>query len=156
MLFSILRWLIFPFLFLGLSLHQTCFGQGAITPDPAKQWYDRETIYLLSPNRYVRNNMVYAGGNQLRREFMISPGGMQLYVRSRRTRSIALVFSLAGSAGTIYTLVSGNRDAFRTFFWVSLGTGLASGALNSRANAQLNQAVWLRNRDAMIFSESQK
>jgi hypothetical protein len=120
----------------------------------ARQWYDRETIYLLSPNRYVRNNTVYTGHPALRQEFSISPGGMQLYVRSRRTRNFALVFSLVGSAGTIYTLATGNRNNYRTFFWVSLGTGLGASLLNARASTQLNQAVWLRNRDALNLMEA--
>jgi len=115
--------------------------------------YDRETIYLLTPNRYVRNNVEYAGVAQLRREFLLSPGGMQLYNRSQRNRNIGLAVSLVGSVGTIYTLVSGNRDLFRPFFALSLGTGLASGLLTMRANTQLNQAVWLRNRDAVTLSE---
>lgn len=119
----------------------------------ARQWYDKETIYLLSPNRYVKNNVVYAGNNALKSEFMISPGGMQLYLQSRRNRNIGFAFSLVGSVGTVYTLVSGNRDAYKTLLWASLGTGVASAFLNTRANTQLNQAVWLRNRDTMVFME---
>lgn len=117
--------------------------------------YERETIYMLSPTRYVRNNVVYAGGTNLQREFSISPAGMDLYIRSRRNRNIALVVSLAGSAGSIYSLVTGNRDGLRTFFWVSLGTGAVSTFLGTRANTQLNQAVWLRNRDALNIMENQ-
>lgn len=117
--------------------------------------YDRETIYMVSPTRYVRNNVVYAGAANLQREFSISPAGMDLYIRSRRNRNIALVVSLAGSVGSIYSLVTGNRDALRTFFWVSLGTGVVSTALGTRANTQLNQAVWLRNRDALNLMENQ-
>ncbi|GHB52940.1 hypothetical protein [Persicitalea jodogahamensis] len=137
-----------------------CLLQNAKAQDtdrrPIQELYDRETIYLISPNRYVRNNIEYTGSAQLRREFMLSPGGMQLYSRSQRNRNIALVVSLVGSAGTIYTLASGNRDFYRPFFILSLGTGLASGLLNIRANTQLNQAVWLRNRDAMSLSEIRK
>ncbi len=118
-----------------------------------QELYDRETIYLLSPNRYVRNNVEYAGTAQLRREFALSPGGMQLYKSSQRKRTVGTILSLVGSAGTIYTLVSGNRGLYRPFFLISLGTGLASGLLTMRANTQLNQAVWLRNRDALTLSE---
>lgn len=117
--------------------------------------YDRETIYMLSPTRYARNGVVYAGAANLQREFSISPAGMDLYIRSRRNRNIALVVSLAGSVGSIYSLVTGNRDALRTFFWVSLGSGVVSTTLGTRANTQLNQAVWLRNRDALNLMENQ-
>ncbi|WP_247237286.1 hypothetical protein [Telluribacter sp. SYSU D00476] len=121
-----------------------------------RQWYDRETIYLMGPNRYVKNNVMYGGHQQLKREFVISEGGMQLYLRSRRMRNIATVISLAGSAGSIYSLVTGNRNNVRTFFWISLGTGLVSSTLSMQANSQLGQAVWLRNRDALILLEQQR
>ncbi|GGC00777.1 hypothetical protein GCM10011325_29990 [Dyadobacter sediminis] len=117
----------------------------------ARKWYDKETIYLRGGNSYVKNNVIYSGGKALRSEFMISPGGLELYLKSRRTRNIALFISLAGSAGTIVSLVSGNRDNLRKFFWVSLGTGVVSSVLTMQANNQRDQAVWLRNRDAMIF-----
>lgn len=143
-----------PALILWLGLLGGSAGW-AQTPEAAvRQWYDRETIHLLGPTRYVRNNTVYNGASQLQKEFNLSPGGMELYVRSRRNRNIALVVSLAGSAGTIYTLATGNRDNYKTFFWVSLGTGLASTLFTSKANAQLNQAVWLRNRDALLFLDN--
>ncbi len=145
--------------FLALLL-SVCFLQNVKAQDiqrrSIQELYDRETIYILSPNRYVRNNVEYAGTAQLRREFILSPGGMQLYNSSQRKRTVGTILSLVGSAGTIYTLVSGNRDLYRPFFFISLGTGLASGLLTMRANTQLNQAVWLRNRDAMTLSEIKK
>jgi hypothetical protein len=150
---SLARKLFFFRLILLLSIYKG-MAQGN-SPAAARQWYDRETIYMLSPTRYVRNNVVYAGASNLQREFSISPAGMNLYIRSRRNRNIALVFSLAGAAGSIYSLTSGNRNSLRTLFWVSLGTGVVSTALGTRANTQLNQAVWLRNRDAMILLENQ-
>jgi len=142
----------FIFIFLSISFFQNAKAQ-APERRSIQALYDRETIYLLGPNRYVRNNVEYAGAAQLRREFLLSPGGMQLYNRSQRNRNIGLAVSLVGSVGTIYTLVSGNRDLYRPFFALSLGTGLASGLLTMRAGTQLNQAVWLRNRDAMTLSE---
>lgn len=119
----------------------------------ARKWYDKETIYLQGKNSYIKNNVIYTGQKAIKREFMISPGGMQLYVSSRRKRNLALVISLAGSAGSIASLITGNRDALKKFFWVSLGTGLASTLITSRANDQRDQAVWLRNRDALLFME---
>jgi hypothetical protein len=111
--------------------------------------YNKETIYLLNGSTYVKNNVIYAGKSRLLQEFSVSPGGLQLYKRSRKNKSIATVISLAGGIGSIAALVSGNRPAIRTFFWVSLGTGLVSSAFSMNAGKQLSQAVWLRNRDAM-------
>ncbi|QRR01854.1 hypothetical protein [Dyadobacter sandarakinus] len=121
-----------------------------------RQWYDQETIYLRGANSFVKNNRIYTGQKALKNEFVLSEGGMQLYLQSRRTRNVALVISLAGSAGSIYSLVSGNRDRLRTFFWVSLGTGIVSSALTMKANNLRDQAVWLRNRDATLFLELNK
>jgi hypothetical protein len=119
----------------------------------ARKWYDKETIYLQGNNSYIKNNMVYSGQKAIRSEFAISPGGMQLYVQSRRRKNIALVISLVGSAGSITSLITGNRDALKKFFWVSLGTGLASTLITTQANNLRDQAVWLRNRDALLFME---
>lgn len=136
-----------------------CNAQVAI-PIPvdstARKWYDKETIYLQGNNSYIKNNMVYSGQKAIRSEFSISPGGMQLYVQSRRRKNIALVISLVGSAGSITSLVTGNRDALKKFFWVSLGTGLASTLITAQANNLRDQAIWLRNRDALLFMEVNK
>jgi hypothetical protein len=121
---------------------------------PMKKWYDKETIYLQGSNGYVKNNMLYKGQKALKNEFSISEGGLQLYLKSKRTRNIALAISVAGSAGTIASLISGNRDNLRKFFWVSLGTGLISSAVTMQANNQRDQAVWLRNRDAMFLIDA--
>jgi len=132
-------------------------GATAIPVDStARKWYDKETIYLQGSNSYIKDNMLYKGQKAIKREFMISPGGMQLYVSSKKKRNIALVISLAGSAGSITSLITGNRDALKKFFWVSRGTGLASTIITAQANNQRDQAVWLRNRDALLFMEVNK
>jgi len=113
--------------------------------------YNSETIFMQGTQRYVKNNVVYAGHKQLLREFSISPGGMDLYIRSRRKRNIAMVFSLVGTASTVYALLNRSHENQRTFFWISLGSAVVSAPLNIAANNQLNQAVWLRNRDALML-----
>lgn len=115
------------------------------------QEYNENTIYLEAPNRYVKNNQVYLGHKVLLAEFSVSPGGLELYIRSRRNRTIGTVVSLLGTAGSIYALVNRNQVNWQPFFWFSLGTGLLSVPFNAKANRQLNQAVWLRNRDALVF-----
>jgi hypothetical protein len=127
---------------------------GDTTLSKTKRWYDKETIYLRGGNSFVRNNTLYSGQKALRREFSISEGGLQLYVKSRRTRNIALVISVAGSAGSIISLLSGNRDNLKKFFWVSVGTGIVSSVMTMQANNLRDQAVWLRNRDAMLLLEA--
>ncbi|MDQ6478269.1 hypothetical protein [Dyadobacter sp. LHD-138] len=144
-----------------LILLSSAFCQAQIpsalpTDTTARKWYDKETIYLQGANSYIKNNVVYTGQKAIRKEFMISEGGMQLYLGSRRKRNLALVISIAGSAGSIFSLVTGNRDALKKFFWVSLGTGLASTIITAQANNQRDQAVWLRNRDALLFMEVNK
>ncbi len=138
-------------LFLGLPF----LSQAQVAPSSGKvrEWYDRETIHMKGSNAYVKNDRLYAGSANLKREFSISPQGMHLYLRSRRNRGIATVISLAGAAGSITALLSGNRNRVRTFFWVGLGAGAASGLLTTHANNQLNEAVWQRNRDAVLLLE---
>lgn len=144
-----------------LLLLATCsvsFAQVRVPSDStaakARKWYDKETIYLRNGNSFVKNNVVYSGQKALRNEFVLSPEGLGLYLKSRRTRSIGLVISLAGSAGSIISLLTGNRDNLKTFFWVSVGTGLVGSGFTMAANNQRDQAVWIRNRDAMLFLEA--
>ena len=124
------------------------------TGSKAHKWYYKETIYLQGGNRFVKNNILYSGQSALRREFSISEGGLQLYLKSRKNRNIALAISLIGSAGSIVSLISGNRDNLKKFFWVSLGTGIVSSVITTKANNQRDQAVWLRNRDAIFLMEA--
>nr|WP_310587496.1 hypothetical protein [uncultured Dyadobacter sp.] len=124
------------------------------TAGRARKWYDKETIYLRNGNSFVKNNVLYTGQRALRKEFIISPEGLGLYLQSRRTRSISLVISIAGSAGSVISLLTGNRDNLKTFFWISVGTGVVASALTMQANNQRDRAVWLRNRDAMLFLEA--
>jgi general stress protein CsbA len=124
------------------------------TTRKTQRWYDKETIYLQGGNGFVKNNMLYKGQKALKNEFSISEGGLQLYLKSRRTRNIGLLISVAGSAGSIVSLISGNRDNLRKFFWVSLGTGVIASAVTMQANNQRDQAVWLRNRDALLLLEA--
>jgi hypothetical protein len=120
----------------------------------ARQWYDKETIYMQGGNSYIKNNVQYAGHKALREEFKISEGGTQLYLKSRKNKNFALILSLVGSIGTIYTLASGDRTNYKTFFLISLGTGLGSSLVTIKANNLRDQAVWLRNRDAMLLMEA--
>jgi len=160
---------------LVLASGSVCLAQVRMPSDStaskARKWYDKETIYLRNGNSFVKNNVVYAGQKALRNEFMVSPEGLGLYLKSRRTRSIGLIISLAGlksrrtrsigliislagSAGSVISLLSGNRDHLKTFFWISVGTGLVGSGFTMAANNQRDQAVWIRNRDAMLFLEA--
>lgn len=115
--------------------------------------YSRHTIYLQNANRYVKENRVYSGNRALKTEFSVSPGGLDLYVRSRRNRNIGLAVSLIGTAGSLYVLFNRDRVNWQPFFWTSLGTAAVAGMLNAAADKQLNQAVWLRNKDVIALPE---
>ncbi|WP_310590115.1 hypothetical protein [Dyadobacter chenwenxiniae] len=146
---------LFGILFILASF--ACHGQSTqdSTVRQVKRWYDKETIYLQG-NGYVKDNVYYRGQRALKNEFAFSQGGFELFRKSRRTRGIATVLSIAGAIGSINSLVSGNRNNVKTFFWVSLGTGFVSTILTVQANSQRDQAIWLRNRDAMLFLEANK
>jgi hypothetical protein len=142
--------------FLLVSINCQAQIPGDTTLSKAKRWYDKETIYMRGGSSFVKNNVIYTGQKALRREFGISEGGLQLYLKSRRMRNIGLVVSVAGSAGSIISLVSGNRDNLKKFFWVSVGTGIVSSVLTMQANNMRDQAVWLRNRDAMLLLDAEQ
>lgn len=115
--------------------------------------YNEKTIYLYGSNGYVKNNTLYSGHKSLLKEFTLSPGGLDLYIRSRRNRNIGMAVSLLGTAGSLYALLNRNRVNWKPFFWASLGTGLIAAPINMTASKQLNQAVWLRNRDALALPD---
>jgi hypothetical protein len=136
----------------GSASHAQAMQSGA--SQKTRQWYDKETIYMQGRNNYIKNNILYSGQAALRQEFVISEGGMQLYMKSKRNKNIGLAISILGSAGTIYSLASGDRSHYKKFFWISLGTGLASSLVIAKANNLRDQAVWLRNRDAILLMEA--
>jgi hypothetical protein len=143
-------------LLLVLTTGFVCQAQVAEPPtiDKFRQCYSKETIYLQGGNSYIKDNVQYAGQRAILQEFKISEGGMQLYLKSRRNKNIALILSLVGSIGTIYSLASGDRTHYKKFFLISLGTGLGSSLISIKANNMRDQAVWLRNRDAMLLMEA--
>ncbi|WP_310589845.1 hypothetical protein [Dyadobacter sp. CY343] len=140
-------------LFGSASQVKSQLAQDSVTRQAVK-WYDRETIYLRGGNSFVKNNVVYSGQRALAKEFLVSERGLNLYLKSRRIRSIGLVISLAGSAGSVISLLSGSRDNWKTFFWVSVGTGVVSSIMTVQANSLRDEAVWTRNRDAMQFMQA--
>jgi hypothetical protein len=146
---------LFGILFVLASFACNAQSSSDSTVRQVKRWYDKETIYLQG-NGYVKDNVYYRGQKALKNEFAFSQGGFELFKKSRRTRGIATVLSVAGAIGSISSLVSGNRNNVKTFFWVSLGTGFVSTILTVQANNQRDQAVWFRNRDAMLFLEANK
>lgn len=132
------------FLFLDCSTDLLAQGSSFRLSD-----YSEKTIYLHGANGYIKNNTYYSGNKLLMKEFSVSPGGLDLYVRSRRNRNIALAISLLGTAGSLYALLNRDKVDWRPFFWTSLGTGLIAAPINMTASKQLNQAVWLRNKDVL-------
>ncbi|WP_025762512.1 hypothetical protein [Dyadobacter tibetensis] len=132
-------------------------GQSITTHPPADnpiRWYDENAIYMQGNNSFVKQKKLYTGHKALMKEFSISPQGLDMYFRSRRNRNIGLALTLAGSAGTVVSLFSNNRDNWKKFIWVSLGTGVGATLLNMRANNQRDQAVWIRNRDALSIQKA--
>jgi hypothetical protein len=149
------RFSLFLLLLSGSFFLTPVYAQVSEAGQKVRDWYDKETIYLLGNNKYVKNNTIFTGQYNLKKEFELSEGGMQLYLRSRRNRSIGAVISLTATVGSVVGLLSDNSGLRRTLFWSSLGLGLAGTAVNLQASNQLNQAVWLRNRDTLKWSDLQ-
>ncbi len=144
------------FLLLVLLLLMNQFASAQINTsrlNETQKWYDSEAIYMQGNNSFVKNNVLYAGNKAFMREFSISPSGLDLYFRSKKNRNIGLTFSILGAGATIYSLFSKDNELWKKMIWVSIGTGLGATLLNVRANNQIDQAVWMRNKDAMILME---
>lgn len=115
----------------------------------AGKWYEKQTIFLVGGNTFVKNGTTYTGRKALSKEFSISPAGMKLYVRSRKIRNFTLTLSLAGAVGTIFATTSKNRDNLKGLMWTSIGVGIVSSWGTAYANSVRDRAFWIRNHDAM-------
>jgi len=120
------------------------------TMNAAARWYQKETIFLVGGNTYVKNGKPFTGRKMLMKEFSISPAGMNLYVRSRRIRNFTLTLSLASAVGTIFATTSKNRDNLRGLMWTSIGVGIVSSWGTAYANSLRDRSFWVRNHDAML------
>lgn len=126
------------------------------TMGPAARWYAKETIYLVGGNMYMKDNKPLMGKKKLLNEFSISPSGMKLYVRSRRIRNFTVALSIAGSVGSILSSTSKNRNNLRGLMWTSIGVGIVSSWGVAYANRVRDQALWIRNYDAMRKMDEDK
>lgn len=145
----------FLWIILGSFSSYDSMAQVSDAGQKVRDWYDKETIYLLGNNKYVKDNIVFSGQHNLRKEFQMSEGGMQLYLRSKRNRSIGAFISLSATVGSVIGILSDNTGLRRGMFWSSIGLGFIGTAVNLQASNQLNQAVWLRNRDVLKWSDLQ-
>ncbi|SEI51768.1 hypothetical protein SAMN05216327_102171 [Dyadobacter sp. SG02] len=121
----------------------------------AAKWYEKETIFLVGGNTFVKNGTTFTGRKALSKEFSISPTGMKLYVRSRKIRNFTMTLSLAGAIGTIFATTSKNRDNLRGLMWTSIGVGVVSSWGTAYANSVRDRAFWIRNHDAMLKFNAQ-
>jgi hypothetical protein len=130
--------------------------------DSLRLRYDRETIFLHNTRAYFKNYRTYPigfSGLGMRREFEASPQGLVEFEKFRRNRSTGRILSLLGAA-TVFVVPQvllnpgTTRASANTAFYVLLGgLGISFGGnvLVQKSYNQLQHAVWLRNRDVLIY-----
>lgn len=132
-----------------------CRPAVAQQPDSLRSRYDRQVIYMQGSDRlYVKGRHSQLAGGSLRREFEAFPEPLALYNHSRRLRGIATGLSLGATAISLVTIVNMIRGRSTGNYWVwyglSLALGVGGGVVRVQASNQLNQALWLRNREVLL------
>ncbi len=124
--------------------------------DSLRRAYDRETIFVFANGtRFAKGGKAYPSGlgqRNLQKEFEFSPYGMAEYRGYRKLKNISSILTVASLGTTIVglTQIGGNRGRSYWAWWgAGIAIGLGNGMVSGMANNRLQQAVWIRNRDAL-------
>lgn len=123
--------------------------------DSLRRAYDRETIFVFANGtRFAKGGKAYLSGlgqRNLQKEFEFSPYGMAEYRGYRKLKNISSILTVASLGTTIVGLTQvGNRGRSYWAWWgAGIAIGLGNGVVSGMANNRLQQAIWLRNRDAL-------
>ncbi len=137
----------------GIASAQT---PGDFQKDSLRRAYDRETIFVFgNGTRFAKGGRAYASGirqKNLEREFEFSTAGLSEYKAYRKLRTISSILTVASLGTTIVGLTSVNNrgsNAYWAWWGAGIAIGLGNGVVSGQANNRLQQAVWIRNRDAL-------
>ena len=133
--------------------------------------YDREGIYLRNEfwrgTVFVKNGQVKTVGfafKNLRPEFERTPRVLPMFQKAQRNEKISFVVGILGLAGTTVGAIMAmksidnqgyliNERQYKQGLNLMLGSAVVSVAINVplklRARRQLDDALWLRNRDLL-------
>lgn len=135
-------------LLLSLFFAASAFSQ---TSDSLLRKYDRQFItryggYFLKDNQHL-------SFRDLQAEFDQSALGLEFYMKAKRHRSIAQVFSilsLGAAVGTIAGASNNNRTTTFTFLGAQLVSILISGSFSRRSALETDRALQVRNRELLF------
>ncbi|MFT4032520.1 MAG: hypothetical protein QM669_08870 [Siphonobacter sp.] len=126
--------------------------------DSLQRAYNRETILLLNGgSRFAKERRVYSSGPRqiyLQKQFEFSPNGLDQFRQYRKFKTISTIMTVA-SVGTAVIGLTSTRKSNAYWAWWGAGIviGLGNGVVSSMGNNHLQQALWIRNRDALTTAQ---
>jgi hypothetical protein len=136
---------------LCFSLSILVKAQSNIYTDSLARRYDRNTIYLKSFGFEKDGRITPYGGPfkfLLKKELQVSPIASREFKRFTNNKWAFLGCYLGGTALMLSGIESNRINRGR--FWGGLGIMAISIPFSYLANDQMNRAVWLYNRDAVV------
>jgi hypothetical protein len=114
----------------------------------ASDKYQTESIYLKG-SKYVKNGVehtITSWNGDLKKEMEISPFAAVEYEKFQKTRKIGFILSTVGILALGSSLFVDNNDGAQNIMQLGgIGLILVSIPIKSKANKNLQKAVWLRN-----------
>lgn len=147
------------------------YSPSLFAQDDCVERFDREGIYLRSEfwrgTVFVKNGVARSVGfayKKLRPEFEMTPRAMPMFKKAQRNAKISFVVGIAGlvgtTAGVLLALQSVddqgylvNEQRYKNGVNLILASTVLSAAINVplqiRSRQQMDDAIWLRNREIL-------
>ncbi len=128
----------------------SCHGYSQ-SMDSLKTIYNKRILWF-NKSQYIIGNNTYRL-NQLEKEFAESKEGLQLYLKARKNLHTGRAMIWASLAGYIVAAAVAKKDnstPFWAVFGSSLGVQLAGSGFVGAGTNQMNQAIFIRNRDVLF------
>lgn len=134
------------------SMTLTFSGTKAQSTDSLHYRYNNSTLY--------RKGTFYMKGNErlrfqeLKKEFDISPVGLDLYMKSMKMRKLSKVFSIASmfTGLAAISIISTQPQKNTTYLLIGgqMALGIFSMQFRMQSSQYLDQAIWQRNKDVLF------
>ncbi len=126
------------------------YTQNSLTTNHLVQQYDQNTIYLKKKGFEKAGQRIPYGTfkKNLKKELTAFPMALQEYKRSRKNLWVAIGSSVVSAA---FVFSSARSDNYRKELnYTGLSFNLLSIPFKIKSQNQLNRAVWLYNREAIV------
>lgn len=125
-------------------------AQSSLYSDTLIHKYDRNTIYLKKGGFEKNGQTIRFGAlkKNLKKELTASPMALQEYKRSRTNFWVAMSCTVVSTALTLSGIQ--RKYIYKELSYSGLSLSLLTIPFNIKAQNQLNRAVWLYNREAIL------